>query len=100
MIEGATDRRRSPRYPVNLSVELEFGCGVTRDVNASGVFFVTEWSYAPGAPVRFTLLLELVDPAAPVRLECQGQVVRVEPTGQRFGIAAVITSHWIEPSRR
>lgn len=99
MLPGVTDRRRSPRYPLNLSIELDAERGVTRDVSASGVFFETERSYVPGALIQFTLILEYADPAAPLCLDCQGQVVRVEATERRFGVAAVITSQQIRPSR-
>ena len=84
-----------PRYPANLVVEMEKGKGVTRDISASGVYFETAEQLARGAPIRFTLVLEHTDPA-PLRLGCVAEVVRVEPRGDAFGVAAHITSHRIE----
>ena len=86
-----------PRYPVSLTVETERGKGVTRDISAAGIYFETEQPHASGAPIRFTLVLEHADPT-PLRLGCAGEVVRVEPRGAAFGVAAAITSHSIESS--
>lgn len=70
-------------------------------MSASGVFFDTRERCVPGAPIRFALVLEHVDPARPLRLDCEGQVVRVEPRGELFGVAASITSCRVEsPSHR
>jgi hypothetical protein len=95
MSEAWVERRRVPRYPANLVVEMAQGNGVTRDIGASGVYFETQARPVDGASIRFTLILEHTDPA-PLRLGCVGEVVRVEPRGDMFGVAAHITSHWIE----
>jgi len=97
MSEAWVERRRVPRYPASLVVEMEQGNGVTRDIGASGVYFETQHRPADGALIRFTLVLEHTDPA-PLRLGCVGEVVRVEPRGAAFGVAAHITSHRIETS--
>ena len=90
MSEARVERRGVPRYPASLLVEMEQGRGVTRNIGASGVYFETQQQPARGAPIRFTLILEHTDPA-PLRLGCVGQVVRVEPRGDMFGVAAHIT---------
>jgi hypothetical protein len=98
---GPGERRQSPRYPVNLHVELGRTGATTRDMSASGVFFDTREPCVAGAPIRFALVLARVDPVRPLRLECAGRVVRVESRGDLFGVAAVITSCRVEsPSRR
>jgi hypothetical protein len=97
MSEAPGERRRMPRYPVSLVIEMELGKGTTRDISASGVYFETAELLAAGAPIRFTLVLEHADPS-PLRVGYAGQVMRVEPRGTAFGVAAAITSHWIEPS--
>jgi hypothetical protein len=97
MSDAWVERRRVPRYPANLVVELEEGTGVTRDISAAGVYFETRQKPASDAPLRFTLILEHAEPG-PVRLGCEADVVRIEPRGDAFGVAAAITSHWIEPS--
>jgi PilZ domain-containing protein len=97
MSEVRIERRRMPRYPVRLSVETEQGEGLTRDISASGVYFETAELYLAGSPIRFTLVLEYAGPA-PIRLSCVGEVLRVEPLGDSFGVAASITSHRIKSS--
>ncbi len=97
MLEDSPDRRRAQRYAVDLRVELSEGRGTTRDVSLSGVFFETDRPLAPGPPLRFALFLEHGYPDAPVRLVCEGEIVRIEPCGDRVGIAAAITSQRVEP---
>lgn len=70
---GAVERWDAPRLPMRFPVVLERGNGWTRDVSASGVYFETDEAFTPGAPIRFSLLLEHVYPT-PFRLECQGQI--------------------------
>src|SRR5262249_38774134 len=98
MPERVAERRRTPRYPVNLRVEWSSGEGGTRDVSFGGVFFETDQLLRPGVPLTFSMVLEHVDPTAPIRLGCEGEVVRVERRSGQVGVAAVIASHWLEPS--
>ena len=92
-----TERRRSTRYPANLVVEMEDRKGVTRNVSAAGVYVEMRERPVDGKPVHFTLVLEHATPK-PIRLACVGDVVRVEPHGEAYGIALAITSHGIESS--
>jgi len=87
--EEARDRRRAPRMAVGLPVELEHGKGWTRDVSASGVYFETDAPPAVGTQVRFALLLPY---GTAVRVECAGEVVRVERHEDRVGVAATIAA--------
>ena len=89
------DRRRAVRFPITVPVELDGGGGVTRDVSLSGVFFETEQWFAPGEPIRLTLVLERASPGQPVRLQCEGRVVRVERRQPelRLGVAVAIESY-------
>lgn len=91
------DRRRAPRLPVDLTVELDEATGRTRDVSASGVYFQTRQALAPGTAITFTLMLEdaaifLAEPTAPsaFRLECEGRIVRVEEREGTLGVAAAL----------
>ena len=93
MIMKESDKRRAPRYRGALPVELESGKGITRDFNGSGIFFETDRRFSPGQPIEFTIVLEHVDPAHPVRLKCRGEIVRVEESGQKIGVAATISSY-------
>jgi len=87
------EKRRAPRIFTGLPVELESGTGITRDVSISGVLFETNVSLSPGAPISFSLLLEHVDPDGPLRLYCQGQIVRVERSRGKVRVAVAVTSY-------
>jgi hypothetical protein len=91
------DKRRATRYQVALPVQLESGNGSTRDISTSGIFFETEESFSPGAEIRFSAVLEHAVPGGPVRLRCEGQIVRVERREGKVGVAATITSYQFEP---
>jgi len=80
-----------------LLVELEGGSGITRDVSAFGVFFETDHPFTPGAPVSFSLLLEHGALDGPLRLHCQGQILRVERRRAKTGVAVAIDSVRFDP---
>jgi PilZ domain-containing protein len=84
-----TERRQAVRYRVALPAELEAdGTGQTRDMSASGVFFETDQSFSPGAPISLSLTF-----AGGVRVQCEGQVVRVERGEGKAGVAVALTSY-------
>jgi hypothetical protein len=92
-----TEERLTPRYKVKVPVEFESGKGFTQDCSASGIFFETERSFSPGQSIEFTLFLEHIDAAGPVRVKCLGKVVRVEENGKKIeGVAATINSYSFE----
>jgi hypothetical protein len=93
---GMPDRRKAPRFRVALPVELPEGAGVTRDLSVCGVFLETDCVFALGEVIEFALVLRYVDPNRPVRLQCRGQVVRVEPRGESIGVALAITEYRFE----
>jgi PilZ domain-containing protein len=92
----AADRRQARRYRLALPVELEHGTGLTRDISASGVFFKTNSSFRLGETIRFSLVLEYADPSGPLRLHCQGEIVRVERYEGTVGVAVRFTSCWFD----
>lgn len=91
-----TDRREAARLQMRLPVKFEDGDGWTRDVSASGVYFETDASLTPGAPIKFSLLLEHVYPT-PLHLACKGEIVRVERREGTVGVAAAITAYRLLP---
>ena len=93
MTTRVNDRRRSRRFTLALPVELPQGRTLTRDVSESGVYFETDDSLAPGSPIRFLMVFSQVDPEGRLRVECDGEVVRVEPHEGSTGVAALITSY-------
>jgi len=95
---AVSDRRQAQRIAVLLSVELENGKGITRDVSPAGVFFVTDLSFSIDTPIDLRLVLERVDPVGPLRVRCQGRVVRLECHDGASGVAVAITAHDLEPA--
>ena len=96
-IQGLSERRRAQRFRVALLVELMEGPAVTRDISVSGVFFEATRTFVVGECIQFTLVLEYVDPKHTVRLQCCGRVVRVEPYGNRVGVAVGIIGYRLDP---
>ncbi len=92
--EEPTDRRTAPRLEIGLPAELNHGMGWTRDVSASGVYFETDGSFAPGTPLTLTLVLTYAH--SPLRLRCEGQIARVEQRDGKIGVAVALTSSRFE----
>jgi hypothetical protein len=84
--------RKEQRFATELTVELEGGGkGVTRNVSANGIFFVTDVALKAGQPVKFSL--EFRDfPSGPIEVNCSARIVRVEEQGASRGIGASIES--------
>jgi hypothetical protein len=85
------EQRRALRYPLDLPIEVEGATGRTRDFSSSGVFFETDRALAPGAPIEFSLVLGRVSPGLPLRLDCEGRIVRTVPRAGKLGVAVAIT---------
>jgi Tfp pilus assembly protein PilZ len=81
-------------------VELVGRTGVTRNLSACGVFFETAQIFTLGEVIEFALVLEYIDPGQPVRLECRGQVVRLEPLGNTMGVAVAIKAYRLNVQSR
>lgn len=80
-----------------LPVELEEGQGTTRDVSLSGVFFETGVPFRLNETIKFILVFEGMSWSHTIRLECEGRVVRIQPSGERVGVAATIASYRFAP---
>jgi hypothetical protein len=90
MADGS-DQRIAPRFGVGMPYTVDGHEGQTRDLSASGLSFESDTAYPVGAIVDLTLRYGLDGHNFP--LQCQVEVVRVEPAGQRFTIAA----RWCQP---
>ena len=95
-----SERRRAARFQIPIPVELEEGRGTTRDVSLSGVFFETDQSFAPGEQVSLIMVLERASPDRPIRLQCEGRVVRVTRSDKRIGVAVAISGYKFGPTGR
>jgi len=99
-LEGAKmkqpQKRRDQRVDTPMLVFLENARGVTRDTSASGAFFWTSGTYAPGQPISFAI--ELKTAGGRMMWKCKGAVVRTEPRDHMVGVAASITESTMEPA--
>jgi len=91
------ERRQAIRLLMALPVEMGGGVGTTRDVSLSGIFFETMEQLPPREPISFTLVFEGRSWSRPIRLSCKGQVVRVEPSNGKLGVATTILSYRFAP---
>jgi hypothetical protein len=92
-----SQKRKDRRVDTPLLVFLENRRGVTRDMSASGAFFWTSGTYAPGEPISF--VIELKTAGGRMMWKCRGDVVRTEPRDHMVGVAARITESAMEPAK-
>lgn len=83
--------RRDERFASDLTIKLDRGDGMMRNVSASGVFFVTDIDLKLGESVQFTLEFSSSEIGV-VAARCEAHVVRVEPQGALRGIGAAFDS--------
>ena len=97
----AKDWRKDDRVSAMLPVRFEDGgVGVTRNLSPTGVYFIVDESVVAGRPIRFSLEFTTGDAiSAELYLECVGQVVRVEPVGDKLGVAVSLTESHLERRR-
>lgn len=89
-MESNVNKREGERIEVEVPVRLEHGQGVSRNVSTSGIYFVTDLSFAEGDVLRFTMAFHYAIPGRRMNLDCQAKVMRVEPLGDQVGVAARI----------
>jgi hypothetical protein len=91
-----SERRKETRFVGKIPVDLKEGTGITRDFSASGVYFETDQSLSPEEPIEFVMNLEYTGLGSLVRVRCLGDIVRVEPMGEKTGVAVAISSFRFE----
>jgi hypothetical protein len=91
------EMRRDRRYQAALPVFLGKAMGATRDMSTSGVYFWGDGMCMclPGDSISFAI--ELKTATGRKIWKCQGTVVRTDPLGDMFGVAAKITESTMEP---
>lgn len=94
-----SEKKRATRHRDATPIELEDGHGITRDFSSTGIFFETEKALTQGQPIDFTIVLENVDPERLVRVKCRGEIIRIEESGPRIGVAVSISSYSFEKPR-
>ena len=88
----AEEKRTSQRIQVEVPVYIGQETAVTRDVSWSGIYFMTDQSFSEGGALNFSMDLTYALPGKPIKLDCQGEVLRVEKLGDQYGIAAKINN--------
>ena len=84
------EKRASQRIRVEVPVYIGQEEAVTRDISWAGIYFLTDQAFAEGGGLNFSLDLTYTMPGKPIKLDCQGEVIRVEQHDGKFGIAAKI----------
>ena len=84
------EKRTSQRIQLEVPVYIGGEKAVTRNISWAGIYFLTDQLFAEGGAVNFSLDLAHTLPGKPIKLDCQGEVIRVEQHDRKFGIAAKI----------
>lgn len=87
------EMRRSPRFSGKVAVQLGGATGITRDFSTSGIYFYIDRVLSIGEQIDFSLALNSLGAGKAVSVHCTGNVLRVEPQDERFGIAVELTAH-------
>lgn len=75
-----------PRYRLDATIAVAEGTGRLIDISANSVYFESVEPFAPGDDVPLVFPLEAG--ARGGQVHCTGRIVRVDPRGEMFGIAA------------
>ncbi|NIQ10215.1 MAG: PilZ domain-containing protein [Gammaproteobacteria bacterium] len=86
------EKRASQRIEVEVPVYIGHEKAVTRDISWAGIYFMSEQSFSEGGDLNFSLDLSYALPGKPIKLDCYGEVIRVEQHGDKYGIAAKINN--------
>ena len=91
------DRRRMPRFEMQLPLEVDRGesqtvMAITRDVSAGGVYFYLAPNVVPGSMIEFVVTFPPeITLVKSLKVRCTGKIIRMDkPTPQGVGIAAEI----------
>lgn len=91
---AAPDHRAAVRFDASLPVQIGELGGTTHNISTQGVYFETDVEHRLGALVNFAIEFKLYGRTH--RLLCEGKVVRVEPQGERIGVAARLLAPFFE----
>jgi PilZ domain len=75
---------------------LDKAVGHTQDISVSGIyatFLDLTARLSPGAPVRLDMLFYHANPEGPLKVACEGEIVRIDQRDERVSVAARITAY-------
>ena len=88
---------RAERLPVQFPVKWAQGQGISHDISATGMYFLSDRDCVEGSLIE--LNIELDTPAGALTLQCEGEVRRVAQHDGKTGIAVRFTRQEIVSSR-
>ena len=80
------ERRRAPRYRLDANIAVDTGTGRTIDISSNSVYFESVRPFSPGEEIP--LILPFESGGTGTRVQCTARIVRMDPRGRLFGIAA------------
>lgn len=83
---SARDRRGAERFVAEMPLSVDGLDGTTNDLSATGLSFVSDRSYEPGAHIQ--VIIEYLLDGHKYPLECQAEVMRVDRVAEGFRIGA------------
>ncbi len=101
MAQPGPEKRSIRRFPLDLPISVKFlddgrheVAGHTRDVSARGVYMYLETEIRIGAAIDFVMTLPPeITLSDPIRVRCNGTVVRVEKNVNDQGVAVAINKY-------
>jgi len=102
------ERRQDKRYPLTLPAQVRWKAPrgktgraevTTGDMSSSGLMVVMPSPLPLGTIINVTINLPIELTKVPVKLSCQGRVVRKSRLGASQGIGAIIEDFQLRPAR-
>ena len=84
-------KNRAERVEAELPISVNGMEGTTKNISATGIYFELDAKHQPGSQIEFWV--EINSPSGPMKLNFQGEVVRVDELSGKLGIAAKIISN-------
>ncbi|RYF17144.1 MAG: PilZ domain-containing protein [Comamonadaceae bacterium] len=91
VIGKPADRRGAERFGAAMPVRVDGRPGTTEDLSTSGLSFLADHEYAPGA--RIDVVIEYLLDGHNYPLRCEAEVVRVERAGTGYRVGARLMPH-------
>lgn len=83
-------RKRAERFQTKLPLSIGNTKGSIQNISATGAYFEMDDDHSLGSNVSFVIDLET--PGGKMQVQCQGEIVRVQPKNGKLGVAVKIVS--------
>ena len=84
-VNSAPLKRCADRFTAELLVEIDGVQGLTRNISATGMYLEVENDQTPDSRIHFTV--EVTVQGQQMKLNCDGEVIRVDHKARSTGIA-------------